>query len=64
MLYKVGKIQTNESQSNSGVIDAFLSSIVNRTPPIVSGEDGYNGLQVVLAALRSSETGITVKTGC
>ena len=62
--YKVGKIQTNESQSNSGVIDSFLSSIVNRTPPIVSGEDGYRGLQVVFAAIRSSETGMTVKTGC
>jgi len=63
-LYKVGKIQTNESQSNSGVIDAFLASIVNKTAPIVSGEDGYRGLQVVFAAIKASETGMTVKTGC
>jgi predicted dehydrogenase len=60
----VGRIQTNESQSNSGVIDSFLGSIINGTAPIVSGEDGYKGLQVVFAAIRSSETGTTVKTGC
>jgi predicted dehydrogenase len=63
-LYKVGKIQTNESQSNSGVIDSFISAIVNKTAPIVSGEDGYRGLQVVFAAMEASETGLTVKTGC
>jgi len=60
-LYKVGKIQTNDSQSNSGVIDAFIDSIVNKKPALISGEDGYKGLQVVLAALESSETGRTVK---
>jgi predicted dehydrogenase len=52
--YKVGQIQTNESQSNSGVIDAFISCIINKTPPPVSGEDGLKGLQVVFAAIESS----------
>jgi predicted dehydrogenase len=60
-LYKAGKIQTNDSQSNSGVIDAFIHAIINNEAPIISGEDGYKGLQVVLAAIQSSETGRTVK---
>jgi predicted dehydrogenase len=60
-LYKVGKIQTNDSQSNSGVIDSFIDSIINRKAPLISGEDGYKGLQVVLAAIQSSETGKAVK---
>lgn len=53
--YKVGQIQTNESQSNSGVIDAFISCIINQTPPPISGEDGLKGLQVVFAAMESSK---------
>jgi predicted dehydrogenase len=60
-LYKVGKIQTNDSQSNSGVIDSFIDSIINKKAPLISGEDGYKGLQVVLAAMQSSETGKAVK---
>jgi predicted dehydrogenase len=60
-LYKVGKIQTNDEQSNSGVIDAFIDTIRNKKSPLISGEDGYKGLQIVLAAIHSSETGRTVK---
>lgn len=60
-LYKVGKIQTNDEQSNSGVIDAFIDSIINKKAPLISGDDGYKGLQIVLAAIESSETGRTVK---
>jgi predicted dehydrogenase len=59
--YKVGKIQTNDSQSNSGVIDSFIDSIINKKAPFISGEDGYKGLQVILAAIQSSETGKAVK---
>ena len=58
--YKVGKIQTNDEQSNSGVIDAFIDTIQSKKAPLISGEDGYKGLQVVLAAIQSSETGRTV----
>lgn len=60
-LYKVGKLQTNTEQSNSGVIDAFIDAIQNNTPPVIPGEDGYRAVQIVLAAIRSSETGQTVK---
>jgi predicted dehydrogenase len=60
-LHKVGQIQTNDRQSNSGVIDSFIDSIINKKAPLISGEDGYKGLQVVLAAMQSSETGKAVK---
>lgn len=56
--YRVGAIATNESggQTNSGVIDAFITSIRTQTPPSISGEEGYKSLQVILAALESAET--------
>lgn len=54
--YEVGKLQTNESQTSSGVIDAFVSSILNDTEPPINGEEGRRSLAVILACLKSSET--------
>lgn len=53
--YQTGKMQTNDSQMNSGVIDAFVHSIVTDTPPEISGEEGLKAVKVVEACLRSSE---------
>jgi predicted dehydrogenase len=61
IFYKVGQIQTNESQSNSGVIDAFIDCIINNKPPLISGEDGLKGIQIVLAAIESAEKGVKIK---
>ncbi|MCZ8522575.1 MULTISPECIES: Gfo/Idh/MocA family protein [Paenibacillus] len=55
--YRVGAIATNEKQVASGVIDAFVNSIVTKTPPSVSGEEGLRSLKVILAAFESQETG-------
>ncbi len=55
--YQLGKIATNEEggQTKSGVIDAFIDAIrFNRQAPI-TGLDGKKALQVVLAAIQSSE---------
>jgi len=60
-LYKVGKIQANDEQSNSGVIDAFIDAIQNNKAPLNSGEDGYKSLQIVLAAVQSSKTSKRVR---
>jgi UDP-N-acetylglucosamine 3-dehydrogenase len=56
--YRVGAIATNEAggQTNSGVIDAFINSIVTKTPPSISGEEGLKSLQVILAALESAQS--------
>lgn len=59
--YKVGKIQTNESQTSSGVINLFVNSIVNHTAPEISGEEGLAALKIILACMESSENGNAVK---
>lgn len=55
--YKVGAMATNEKQVPSGVIDAFVESILTNTPPSISGEEGLRSLQVILAAFESQATG-------
>ena len=61
VLYRLEPIQTNERPSASGVIDAFISSIADGTPPPISAEDGIESLKIMLAALESAEKGMTVK---
>ncbi|BCU82669.1 oxidoreductase [Polycladomyces abyssicola] len=55
--YQVGAIATNEEggQTKSGVIDAFVHSILSGEPPLISGEEGKKSLEVILAAIRSAE---------
>ncbi|AJY74380.1 Gfo/Idh/MocA family protein [Paenibacillus beijingensis] len=59
--YKVGAMATNEKQVPSGVIDAFVESIVTQTPPTISGEEGLRSLKVILAAFKSEAAGQTIK---
>ncbi|WP_062050222.1 Gfo/Idh/MocA family protein [Bacillus sp. JCM 19034] len=56
--YELGGIQTNDSggQTSSHVIDHFVDAIVNDTEPLITGEEGLKSLEVVLAALESSDT--------
>ena len=61
VLYKLGAIQTNESQTNSGIIDAFIDCILTDSAPLISGEDGLKGLQILFALLESSETGQKIR---
>lgn len=55
--YQVGEIATNDKQTVSGVIDAFVDSILTKTPPSISGEEGRRSLNVILAAFESQSTG-------
>ncbi|MHB8129369.1 MAG: Gfo/Idh/MocA family protein [Mobilitalea sp.] len=55
--YRVGAISTNRNQMNSGIIDAFITSVKERTEPLVSGLDGRNTLACLEAAGKSSESG-------
>jgi len=59
--YKIGRIQTNEEQSKSGIPDAFVKSIVTGTPPEISGEEGFAALKIVMACKKSQEKNIAVK---
>ena len=53
--YSVGGIATNTNQTKSGVIDEFISAIVEERQPIVTGIDGHNTLAVTETAVRSAE---------
>jgi predicted dehydrogenase len=59
--FNVGAIATNTGQTHSGVIDAFINSILTDTPPPISGEEGMKSLKVILAALESAETKKLIK---
>lgn len=61
IFYKVGEIQTNDKQSNSGVIDAFIDCIINDTEPVIKGEEGVKSIKIVAAAIESAKLGKVVK---
>lgn len=54
-------IQTSEIQTNSGVVDAFIDSIIHNKVPQVTGEDGLAALKIVYAMQSSAELGKSVK---
>ena len=60
-LYDVEKIQTNDNQTKSGVIDAWIDCLKNHTAPAVTGEDALCAMRAVFASLRSSELGAAVE---
>jgi predicted dehydrogenase len=59
--YNVGEIQTNTKQIKSGVIDAFVESIVKDVKPEISGEEALEAMKVIAACIESSETGKSVR---
>ncbi|GAA0614575.1 Gfo/Idh/MocA family oxidoreductase [Virgibacillus siamensis] len=56
--YELGQIQSNDDggQTSTHVIENFVSSVLQDRPVPVSGEEGKKSLEVILAALDSSET--------
>ncbi|WP_405083521.1 Gfo/Idh/MocA family protein [Paenibacillus psychroresistens] len=61
-LHELGKIQSNEvgEQFTSGVIDHFVDGIVNGTGHLITGEEGYKSLEIVLAGINSANSKTTV----
>ncbi|MFD1032314.1 Gfo/Idh/MocA family protein [Metaplanococcus flavidus] len=59
--YQLESIQTNENQTNTGVIDAFIDSIRLDQPPLVTGEDALLSLKVILGLIEAAETATVVK---
>lgn len=53
---KTGAIQTNKSQSKSGVIDAFINSIILNKAPEVTGKDGFEALSIIQSCIESSRS--------
>lgn len=62
--YELENIQTNDNQTNSGVIDAFIESIRLDQPPLVKGEDALLALKVILGIIQAADTGtvVTIET--
>ena len=59
-LYDVEAIQTNDNQTASGVIDAFVSCIERGTEPAITGASVLPAMRAVFASIESSKTGAKV----
>ncbi len=57
VFYDIDRIQTNDNQTSSGVIDLWVSSLVNNKAPEISGEEALNAMRAVFAAMESAQTG-------
>lgn len=63
--YDVEAIQTNDNQTASGIIDAFVDCLENDTDPAISGESVLAAMRAVFGSIESSKTGtvVNVKQG-
>lgn len=55
--FDVGAMQTNDNQTSTGVIDAFVSAVLTGEKPPITGEDGYEALSIALACSQSAKSG-------
>ncbi|MEN2767041.1 Gfo/Idh/MocA family protein [Ornithinibacillus xuwenensis] len=54
--YQLESIQTNDNQTNSGVIDAFVECVRNDEEPQVTGQDAWLSLRVILKMVEAAES--------
>lgn len=59
--YELEAIQTNDNQTNTGVIDAFIECVRLDKEPVVTGPDALASLKVILAILEAAETDRVVR---
>ena len=59
--YKLDQIQTNDNQTSSGVIDAFVKYINGDDDSAISGESVLNAMRAVFGSIESSKKGCSVK---
>lgn len=59
--FDVGQIQTNDSQTKSGIIDMFVDHLEDPGKPFISGDSVLTAMRAVFAALESSETGRRIR---
>jgi len=58
--YHLENIQTNDNQTTSGVIDAFIKCIQFDEDPLVTGEDALSSLKVILGIIEAAESNSVV----
>ena len=61
ILYDIDKIQTNDNQTKSGIIDEFVSAITEKRSYAVDAGDVLNAMKAVFASVESSEKQTTVR---
>lgn len=61
--YKLGSIQTNENQTDSGIIEHFIEVIMNRAESGLTAKTALTSMRAVFASLESSKTGRTINIG-
>ncbi len=59
-IYDTEVIQTNDHQTKSGVIDAWMDCLIHNTEPEISGKEALYAMRAVFAAIESNDTGRTV----
>jgi len=60
ILYQADRIQTNDNQTKSGIIDAFVQSLVEDREREISGAEVLKTMRVIFASIESSNKGCTV----
>lgn len=59
--YDIDRIQTNDNQTKSGVMDAFVEALEAGTEPPISGESVLSAMRAVFGAYESSQKGCRVE---
>lgn len=54
--YQLDQIQTNQHQTSSGIIDAFMDSINTNNSPLTSGKNVLSSMKAVFACMDSART--------
>lgn len=61
IFYDIDRIQTNERQTNSGIIDAFVQSVIRGERPPIDGSDVLSAMKAVFASVKSGREGRAVR---
>lgn len=59
--YEIDTIQTNDNQTSSGVIDAFIESVITGQGGELAADKVLKSMKVIFTSIESSQTGKTVK---
>lgn len=59
--FDVEQIQTNDNQTKSGVVDAWIECLTEGRNPEISGESVLAAMRAVFASIKSSEIGVSVE---
>jgi len=59
--HEIDTIQTNENQTSSGVIDAFVESVITGQGGELAAGKVLESMKVIFASIESSQTGKTIK---